>query len=664
MALRWVEGYGRPIDFPDTMSPQEIDSAVAKLGGSSRAYGPGAGFGTRLGAATKMTPEGRQSYLESKFPQGVRQGQYGEEYKQGNEWLPVNQPGADIGDVAGALPALGSATFSTLGGIGGALAPVPGGSMAGAAGGGALWNTVQQGLSSLLPGDDQMSLGERAGSAGREAAFSLGGDLAARGGMAAFNLARPSNVVARTGNFLYNRARQTPQAVEGEYLVQQTGIPLSPGARTQDPVLQFAESRARQHAWAGRRARQHDVKVAEKSIERINLLMDRMHPGMVNPTELGSQIHATYRKGFDTIMAARRSAAEQDYGLVKQLAGGKAVAPTDATAGEIMQIYREYERVPGDEARAVRGKMAELLKHYMKDGQAAPMDVMDALKAMEHYGKASRGAGKVFDALHPSTDRTIAKRLFGAMNRDMDQMAASGQGELGDAIRAARQNYREWSNSAEYLEKSTIGRMLGEELEDSAVSGLEAYSKAPEKLARHLLKMDPSELKVLRSVLDIHNPGLMGDVKRYIIGDALEKGLTPKGASEIPLSGAKFASAMMKEPQMAEIFSKREVTEINNVIEALRRHGDRTGYNPSGTAAAMEFAQDIGAVSSRAIRGAIAVGGKNILYDQIAKAMETPAGRHALLQLTTQKPATREFTRALAIVTGSGLGQATKDKAP
>ena len=200
----------------------------------------------------------------------------------------------------------------------------------------------------------------------------------------------------------------------------------------------------------------------------------------------------------------------------------------------------------------------------------------------------------------------------------------------------------------EFLAKSPLGRLLGYDLVDAAFTGQTMNTTAAEKFAERLAGMTPSELKVSTQLLERHSPETLQAVRRYVLHRALQAGkdLPPSaGATGPGFSGARFIRGLIPEENLRTLYDPHVLKEIGDVVDALRRWGDRTGYNTSGTAPATEFLNYVNSLVSLSAKPLAAAGSKAIGLNQIAEAMNHPEGRAKLLFLLN-KPGDRRAVRA------------------
>lgn len=513
---------------------------------------------------------------------------------------------------------------------------------------------------------------EMGGGPGSQILAGLAGGLGAPLAVQAITSA-PSNMVARS----VLKSDQKEFAKEGERLARDTGIDLTLGQRTGNKMVLGMENAARQYGPTADRVEAVDVKIANQAIDRVRAIADRISKTSSDTDVLGTKIEDTIKGAATRLDAVRNKLADRDYGRVRALAGDAPVVKFENFTNELRRIIDQYDGVAGADARKIVAQARSALSAITESGSSgvrtietptgktiklygdavpasAESTIQDAMKTRSFYGKAARGAANVFEDIAPNENRTIAARLFGAINRDFDQSASNASGELRKALDSANGNFKKFSQSIEYLEKSALGKMVGDELADAAVSGAKISSTSGEAIVKKLLSADPSVRRTSMQIIERFNPELAKETRSYVLRNALDEGMSippsAKGASEVPVSFAKFVKALQGdkvsfEKQLQSYgFKPDEIKDIKDTVSAMVRSGDKTGFNYSGTQVqgqSMEIAGAVGAGAMGNIKGAAAkmlsIGGKYIGLNKFAKAMESAEGRAAIRTIVSPK---------------------------
>lgn len=549
-------------------------------------------------------------------------------------------------------------------------------------------------------GMQSAATGAAAGAAGttREMGGGPGSQLAA--GLAA-GVAAPyaaQRVAQAPANFLAQRVRraeQTPFAQEGARLREATGIDLSPGQSTGSKLVLGLENTARQFGPTADRVQDIDARIAKQAIARIEGLADRMSTRNADPETLGGAIQTTVTNAARHIDNLRDKSAATDYGRVRELAGDQPVIKLQNFADELRKMIDEYQNVAGADAQKITAQARAALARVTGQvtPQAAPGAIVnqagqplvqgapavtgtipntigEAMKSRSFYGKASRGAANVFEDIAPNLNRTIGARLFRAVNDDFDDAAANANGELRAALDNANRNYRRHTQSLEYLQKSALGKLVGEDIADAAFSGASLNTTAGETVVQRLATAAPSTRKAAVDILERWNPDVAKDLRANVLRQALDKAMSippsQRGASQVPISFNRFISALQGDKASFDKqlqsygFRNEDIADIKDTVAAMLRAGDRTGYNASGThvqSQNMEIASAVGAGMMGNVKAAatkaLTIAGKQIGLNQIASAMETPAGREAIRTLSAPKASPQAVAAAFATVEGA-----------
>lgn len=402
---------------------------------------------------------------------------------------------------------------------------------------------------------------------------------------------------------------------------QASGIPLTIGQESGSKALTSVENRLRELFPSKGTAHADELKQVTAGVNRVNELADRLSapqgiPGELQETNIGEKLRYAYQNTVKKIDSARDAQATRDYGEVRKLAGDKPVVGYKNTMDTLDKIIAENENVPSADARKI-ATQARSIKDALTvtkpgapgkppsalvgaNGQpltsgipAAPATagtathtIQDAMKTRSAWGKAARRTGNIFSDVDPNVNQVLAKRLFGAINRDFDA-ASTDKTPIAQALKKANENYAKASQSMTFVEKSALGKLLGEDVADAAYSGVQGSTKAPEAIAKKYLSMTPSQAKTVTSILQLHQPEVLQDAKAFVLRNGLEqaKGTAP-GAPAI--SFARFRSQIDKvAPKLKEMgFSDSEIKDIKDVTDTMARAGDKAGTNPSGTTAA------------------------------------------------------------------------------
>lgn len=501
----------------------------------------------------------------------------------------------------------------------------------------------------------------------------------------------------------FTPGQRSDTAREGAYLSRETGIDLSPGEQSGNRWILGMENAARQYGPTADKVQAYDVTKAKQAVSRIESIADRISTLKVPTDRLGNAIQDTVESAVRNLGEYRNTTANRDYGEVRRIAGNQPVIKWDNLQRELQGIVDEYKNIPspgGDSQKVLSQALASLRKITGEVEPGVPAKVIDpgagrgtirlpgkqaatellgntideAMRTRRFYGQGAKGKANIFEEVNPDLNRTLSSRLFRAIEEDF-RMAPDGISDptLRRTFEAANRNYGNISDSITYIEKSALGKLIGERYVDPVMNGDPISSVAGEKVLKALMTSEPSTRKASLDILSKHNPKLVDDIKAHVIRDALEKaGNIPpstRGTSEMPISFAKFVTAIQGNQSSLDRqlgsygFSPAEQRDIVTTVRAMTRAGDRTGYNASGTTPQSEniglmgqaagVAANLGTGALRAAaHGAYSIAGKIIGMNKIADAMTTQRGRDALKTIHKTSASPDAVISALAVIEG------------
>jgi len=303
-------------------------------------------------------------------------------------------------------------------------------------------------------------------------------------------------------------------------------------------------------------------------------------------------------------------------------------------------------------------------------GEDAKKTVKNAVATRSAYGNAAKGTGNVFKDIDKSLDRQISSRLHAAVSKDL--LDAEGIPEISEALKIANNNYAKNSQSIKAIEKSPLGRLVGEDLIDAAdIFGAGRFNTmAGEEVAKKITKLHPSEIRTTVNILERANPDVADDLRAFVIRDAMENSVPPASAGfgKQSISFNKFISTMDKNNWKSYGFKPEDVKQMNRVIKAMERVGDRSGYNWSGTqvqSGVLDALSSAGALVTGELQRAGATAMQMLGLKRVAQAMTSKEGREALMEISKPQLRRDNFEKAVSllenITTTGAAAQAAKD---
>jgi hypothetical protein len=518
------------------------------------------------------------------------------------------------------------------------------------------------------------------GQAATGAAMGAGGNVALRGAGALVEKAKNAATLpfrATAGKEVVDAAQKGAAASpakdfidESDALSKETGVQFTPGQSTGSKGLTTMEQKARQSARTSDQVFALDNTATKALDDYVTKVMNNTAKNAASPEQTGDLVRTAINSKVGKIEQARRAQADMDYGAVRQASGGQPIIQPDNLRTALADIKTEYGGAPT--------KAAQKFSAFADQVNKSDIDNVDKLLQLRR--QMSRVAGGQDSISGENVDRKAATAILSAIDNDLDASAQRlGGTNVGDLLKTANANYRSASQQIDYLRKSPLGKLLGEEVTNGDAS---FNTIAPEKLIARLKSMTPSEVSTTRAMMQDQSAGTQfagsladawQQAKRTLIQDALDKARTAapsSGANTLAMQPNAFVRALNGHTAQGKawataMFEPNELAQLNNAFRAAQRLGDKTGYNFSGTAAQLEADPTLLGAAGSALKGnfGTAAGklsgaiGKMLTSSRLAAAMADPNGRKALLQLERLPPGAakaRELTAYLATLVPLG----------
>lgn len=489
-----------------------------------------------------------------------------------------------------------------------------------------------------------------------------------------------ANAPRRAVNFMQERANRGAAALEGEALASRTGIPLTPGMVSGGRAQTFAENMARQSIFTADKAMEADIRVADKALEYVRGLSNRISPNQAGADTVGVQVQGAVRGAVTRTAARREEVAAKQYGAIHEALGGRPIVDYSRTREVLEGIANPGGTLSGDALRA--STQAKKLLAQMADGK--PRTLKQAINDRSFWGRSTRGDGNVFNDVSSSANRRFASQLYGAIQDDIRSAAAKLDGatnagpglvpykpnavlppgvSLGDALREADQNYRLYSEALGALEASPVARLLGDDI--NVGDFLEFNKIPPETVVKKLGAMAPSELEMTRDFMQRNAPDTWQGYKRLLLDDAIEQASflpASAGIKQVPLNATQFVRALggdkpEKYTKLRAIFEPQEMREIDDALAAMRRMGDKFGTNFSGTDPRAEARSVLEAFKSGSGTAIASTAGELSGMQAVARVMANSDGRRAVIELSKLPPNVRRAPALAGYLAAIAAGQ-------
>lgn len=598
----------------------------------------------------------------------------------------------EFGSIAGQLAATAplGAVGNTTRGVGW-LAKTIDAMRAGAIGGGAVGAVTP--VENANEGDFElkkmMQVGDGAGTGA-----ATGGVLNRAGALVERML--PSNAMATILNAFNASANKSPLAREGERLARATGVELTPAQVSGSRAMAMAENASRQSIFSREIAEAGDRKRVAQLADNFESVLERMTKQASSPAAAGARVQEATKATVAKLEDVRARRAAQDFGAIRELTNGSAAIQPKSTSDLLKSILDENDGIgtPGGDALANfarkqlantspkgggltasdRQVMAQLgirpgaeispqavamaekaapgiSKRIAEEGAPAfaPAEGnLDKLMKLRAYlSKVAGGQAKISGE---NQDRRIAAQLLRSIDDDIEAAAEDLGGDLGGMLKKANANYREASQRIESVKASPLGKILGEDFAGALQTG-EFNSIAPEKVMERLGRLKPTELGIVRGILEKEQPEAWAVFKRGLLEDALEKAKAfppSDGANTAVLRPNMLLKHAGDRKKLRAVYSDDELREIEDALDVARRLADRTGYNFSGTAAQQEVLSLMNKATDLSAKGAASAGSMFLGTRSIARLMNDSGGRAALIKLRTLPPGSKRARQLVA----------------
>jgi hypothetical protein len=410
---------------------------------------------------------------------------------------------------------------------------------------------------------------------------------------------------------------------EAQRASQASGIPLTLGQETGNKGVIFTENTLRDLFPSAATASKDELAQVTAGANRVSELAGQIGGASADAEAIGNQLRTSYKNTVTGIDKLRSSQAATDYGEVRKIAAGKPVIGYKNTIAALDDIIAKNKNVPAGDSIKV-AKQAQSMRDLLQSQGTATVD--DAMKTRSAWGKAAARTGNIFSDIDPNANQMLAKRLFAAVNKDFDA-ASTAQTPVAQALAKANKNYAKASQSIDYIKKSALGKLLGEDVTDAAFSGSTASTKAPEMIAKRYLSMEPSEAKAVTAILQQHDPQTLQDVKSFVLKNGLEAAKNDAPGAP-PISFAKFRKEIERvQPKLVEMgFTSKEIADIKDITDTMARAGDKAGVNNSKTTGVAHLAS----LPALAIGHPLAAVAAVVTPYVAAKALLTAPGRDLL----------------------------------
>lgn len=478
--------------------------------------------------------------------------------------------------------------------------------------------------------------------------------------------------------YVANRGLKTDKAKIGQEFNAIVDNHLSVGEVADSDFLRGFENLTRQYATTRDEVLERDAKLAQTIKTKVlDPFVESISKADPSDYSTGLKLQEVTRKALDGLVSTRQITANNDYGLVRKIAGDKPVIQFNNVVNELKSIISENaDVVSGSDAKKVANQAQRMLKDLtetittpaskMVDKSGKPLTeavtqdgnikttVNTALKSRLFWSKASAGKADIFeDITSKDIQRSVGARLVKAANKDFEETGQLVGGELKDALAIANSNYAKYSDSITALEHSILGKTIGKDFADQVFTG--GFNEIAGETAIKAFRTAPtSTIKAAVKVIE-RQPGgqeMLSNIRANWIVDAITKGedVTPlQKAAGIDIN---FNSLIKKLPTVEQMTAlgatQAELNALKKNIGLMTRTLSRFGINSSGTQTQSEVMGLISSFLTGGLHAAVNTGGKILALDTIAKALMSPVTTDKLKLLSKPGMPLRAAERILA----------------
>lgn len=470
---------------------------------------------------------------------------------------------------------------------------------------------TKQIISSNIPGEEEVSLDERGEKLLLEGATSGVGQKVANGVIQFFNKLGVRNFI--TKNAL--KTLRSDDAFSKEFYKRGLELekligPLTLAEKTGENTLRGIEDFLRTYyltRGVSGELKSSQLNAAKNAIDKFlkQLSNASTDPIAIRKGTLGTNITKAYKNIFESLVETRRANADTNlaklYNVVDEAgkpildASGKAInidpklPVIDLTS--VNKVFNDMMAEAKDYGDDTLYKALEKQVNILNDkaiGGKVPISFFQS--KLHEFGAASAGTGSAFKDLDKAFQKLPAKRIFGALNKALDETISlldEGKGFVkGDAIIDAQLA----KNLKEFRTMYAADSEMIDALENSFVKDFidPAGTKSSEAVFKRFQKLSPDELTYAFQLLDdAQKPELINQIKRGMIEDVFAQSkkviedLTMDTAKlsdgEImkklfdPLDFIKRLEASVGEENLKIMFKPGELDQIKNVVEYIQR---------------------------------------------------------------------------------------------
>lgn len=410
------------------------------------------------------------------------------------------------------------------------------------------------------------------------------------------------------------RDMQSPVAQEGARLGKKFGIDFTAGELTGNKAaMGFEDVFANSPAYADRVARANEAKT-NAIVGKFNEELSKIYPESGTGTDVGFSLGSSYRGTLDNLIKTRREQAKIDFDSALKGSADSNILSNNLFT-ELNAIAAEGNAKLLTKSKRHGANLANYLlkrtssKTEKGNIQADTISIQDMANGLSDFSSEATRPGSIMDNAQSAAERRVYARLNAALLKDLDAEISNPKGDPNRAamLAVARDNFARNSNKISDINKTTLGKIIGQADYNSAGE----LVIQPELLAERFSKLPPNELRKTMRFLDENHPDVANMGRRFVLEKALNtaesgRGLRGEGTTR-EFARAEFIKNLPDKETLSALlgdnFSAANVLDVAAAMNRLIDYG--ASQKGSQTFGRGEFSKSFGEKVKGALYNAI-----------------------------------------------------------
>lgn len=436
-----------------------------------------------------------------------------------------------------------------------------------------------------------------------------------------------------TGEPGLKNALASDTATEGARLGKKMGVDFSAGELTGNPTaMGIEDALANSARWGGKFAEANQKKV-DAVVGNFQKTLDKIYPESTTRTDVGDRLTAAYNGTLNNLVKTRGAQAKIDFDSALKGDEGNAVILSNNLFKELQAIKSEGDAKLLTKSKAhaasLAGRLLNRVSTKTQNGnvQADSISLQDMANGLSDFSAEASRPGSILDNAQTAAERRVYARLFGALQSDLDAEIATPKGNAARAaqLAVARDNFRNLSGQISDVQKTALGKVVGNAEHDSQGN----LVVSPEKMADKFAGMEPTEIRNVLGFLDKSHPDVAQMVRRHTLERALSKAQEGKGqrgqGTTKEFAKADFVKNLPDDAKLNALLKDRgAANDVQDVAAAMNRMIDYGAQRKgSHTAQRTDFLASIAKWGKGALY-------RSLVSDSLAEDLLNPAKRRQI----------------------------------